>query len=118
MRVKLAYGRAGLWIDLPDTVPVTVIEPRGVAGLGDEPAAIAAALSAPVRAPPLRELVRPGDSVATVFSDLTRPMPNERMRPVLLAELAKAGVRDGHIVLINALGTHRPQTREELEQIS
>jgi nickel-dependent lactate racemase len=117
MRVKLAYGRTGLCIDLPDGAPVTVIEPRPVAGLADERAAIAAALRVPIGSAPLRELVGPGDSVAIVFSDLTRPMPNDRVLPVLLAKLALAGVGDEQIVLINALGTHRPQTREELEQM-
>jgi lactate racemase len=117
MRVKLAYGRTGLWISLPDDIPVTLIEPRATAGLVDERAAIAAALREPAGSPPLRTLVRPGDSVAIVFSDLTRPMPNDRVLPVLLAELSNAGVSDGQITLVNALGTHRAQTVQELEQM-
>jgi nickel-dependent lactate racemase len=52
--------------------------------------------------------------VAIVFSDLTRPMPNDRALPPLLDELALAGVPDEHVVLINALGTHRPQSEQEL----
>ena len=28
MHIKLAYGRTGLWIDLPDSARVTVVEPR------------------------------------------------------------------------------------------
>lgn len=114
MRLKLAYGRSGLWIDLDD-LPVTVIEPSPVPGLTDEAAAITAALRAPLGGPPLQELVRPGDRAAVVFSDLTRPMPNGRVLPPLLAELAGAGVADDEITLVNALGTHRPQTAAELE---
>jgi lactate racemase len=42
-------------------------------------------------------------------------MPNDRVLPVLLEELAH--VRTADIVLINALGTHRPNTPEELERM-
>lgn len=115
--VHLAYGRCGLWVNLPDTVPVTVIEPRFVPGLPDEAAALRDALRSPINSPPLVDLVRPTDTVAVVFSDMTRPMPNDRVLPVLLAELARAGVPDGHILLINALATHRPQTEEELRRM-
>lgn len=114
MRLKLAYGREGLWIELPEDAPVTVIEPQFVPGLPDERAAITAALRSPVGTSPLRQLVRPDDTVAVVFSDLTRPMPNDRVLPPLLNELALAGVPDDQIVFINALGTHRPQTEAEL----
>jgi len=62
----------------------------------------------------LHTLVNSDDEVAVVFSDLTRPMPSHRVLPVLLAELADAGVPREQIVLINALGTHRSQTEEEL----
>jgi len=117
MRVKLAYGRDGLWIDLPSDALVTIIEPQFTPGLPDERGAITAALRSPIGVPPLRESVTPADSVAVVFSDLTRPMPNDRALPPLLDELALAGVPDDRIVLVNALGTHRPQTGAELESM-
>jgi nickel-dependent lactate racemase len=115
--VTLAYGRSGLSLDLPDDVPVSIIEPRFVPGLPDERAAITAALRSPLSSPPLRALVHPRDTVAIVFSDLTRPMPNERVLPPLLCELAEAGVPDDRIMLLNALGTHRHQTEAELKRM-
>ena len=112
MQVHLAYGKHGLDVELP---PHTrVIQPRYVAGLRDEKAAIRQALRDPIGAPPLRELVQRGDRVVVVHSDITRPMPNERVLPVLLAELEAAGARREDITLLNALGTHRRQTPEEL----
>jgi nickel-dependent lactate racemase len=111
MKVKLAYGKEGLWVELPDD-NVTVVEPRFVPGLPDETEAIRSALREPIGTPPLRDLVKPDDTVAIVFSDITRPQPRERMLPVLLEELAH--VPSENIVLINALGTHRPNTEEEL----
>ncbi len=114
MRLKLAYGREGLYIDLPDGADITVIEPRYVAGLVDEEAALAAALAAPQGTSPLRDLVGAADTVAIVFSDITRPMPNDRVLPPLLAALRGAGVGDDQVTLINALGTHRSQSEDEL----
>jgi len=109
--VRLAYGREGLWVDLPDR-NVTVVEPRFVEGLPDEEAAIVQALRQPLDSPPLRELVKPEDTVAVVFSDITRPTPNDRLLPPLLAELSH--LPREQIVLINALGMHRQNTEEEL----
>jgi len=111
MKVKLAYGKEGLWVELPHD-DVTVVEPRFVPGLPDETGAIRSALREPIGTPPLRDLVKGDDTVAIVFSDITRPQPRERMLPVLLEELAH--VPPENIVLINALGTHRPNTEEEL----
>jgi nickel-dependent lactate racemase len=117
MRVKLAYGREGLWIDVPDSARPVVIEPLFTPGLEDEAGAIRAALREPVGCAPLRKRIEEAGrdpSVAIVFSDITRPMPNDRVLPVLLDELAQAGVRDEQIVLINGLASHRKQTEEEL----
>ena len=111
MKVKLAYGKEGLWVELPDD-NVTVVEPRFVPGLPDEIEAIKSTLRRPIGTPPLQDLVKPGDTVAIVFSDITRPQPRERMLPVLLGELSH--VSPEKIVLINALGTHRLNTDEEL----
>lgn len=114
MEVQLAYGAQGLVVDLPDDGPFTVIESNFVEGIENEPGAVISALRSPVGTPRLRDMVQPDDQIAIVFSDLTRPMPNDRVLPPLLNELRRADVRREQIVLINALGTHRPQTREEL----
>jgi len=117
MRLKMAYGRDGLWIDVPDDILTTVIEPYYVSGLQNELSALKNALKAPLAGSPLQDKISSSDTVAVVFSDITRPMPNERVVPVILDELQSAGVPDQHICLINALGTHRAQSHNELEQM-
>lgn len=112
MQVRLAYGKEGLWVDLPDH-NVTLVEPRFVPGLPDEMETIRGVLREPIGTPPLRELVQPDDTVAIVFSDITRPQPRKRMLPVLLEELSH--IRPESILLVSALGTHRPNTNEEIE---
>lgn len=112
MRVKLAYGRQGLEVFVPEGVKV--LEPRFVPGLPDERAALVAGLRKPLGSRPLAELVRPGDRVVVVHTDITRATPNERILPVLLEELETAGVARQDITLLNGLGTHRRQTEAEL----
>ncbi len=114
MKVHLAYGHDGLDVELPDG-KTTVVESQFVPGLADEAAAILEALRNPIGTPPLRELVKPDDTVAIVFSDATRPTPNDRMLPVLLGELSH--VPRENITLINALGMHRHSNPAELERM-
>jgi nickel-dependent lactate racemase len=112
MHVKLAYDKTGLPLDLDDSLNVTVVEPRFVPALADPSAAVRAALEAPLDAPPLREVVRPGQRVGVVFSDITRPAPNPLLLGAVLEILdAIPGVE---VTLFNALGTHRPNTEAEL----
>ena len=61
--------------------------------------------------------MKPGDRVVVTHSDITRPVPNERILPVILKELESAGVRRKDITLLNALGTHRQQTSDELRMM-
>lgn len=110
--VRLAYGQTGLDVTVP--ADAVVLEPRFVPGLADEPASLRAAVDAPIGTAPLRELVKPTDRVTIVHTDITRATPNDRILPVLLAVLREAGVEAENITLLNALGTHREQTREEL----
>jgi nickel-dependent lactate racemase len=114
MRIKLKYGQEGLWVDLPER-NVTVLEPQFVAGVPDEEDALVAALRNPASKPPLRECVQPDDTVAIVFSDITRPMPSDRVLPPLLAELSH--IPREQIVLINGLGMHRENTEDELRRM-
>lgn len=115
MNTQLAYGRDGLTVTLPDQT--AVITARFVPGLPAEAAALRAALRQPLNSAPLADLVKPGDTVVICHSDITRATPNERILPVLLAELEEAGIRRRDITLLNALGTHRPQTETELRQM-
>ena len=91
MDIKLAYGRDGLRVNLPDGAKI--IQAPFVPGVADEPAAIRAALRQPVAAPPLADGLRPGQTVVVAHSDITRATPNDRLLPVLLAELEAAGIR-------------------------
>jgi nickel-dependent lactate racemase len=114
MNVRLAYGPGWLPVEFPDA-RTTVIEPTPEPGLPDELVAVRAALRSPIGAPPLRETVRPSDRVCVLFTDSTRATPNERIIPWLLDELAFVPAEQ--ITLLNATGTHRPNTPAELARM-
>lgn len=113
MRVKLAYGRSGLRVELPDE-RTTVVEPTYVPGLPDAVGAIRDALRNPIGAPPLRQIAKPTDSVAISVCDVTRPMPSALLLPVLLRELRHIPPRN--IAILIATGTHRANTDAELAE--
>ena len=64
----------------------------------------------------MRELVTPTTKVCILFTDITRATPNDRIIPWLLEHL-EARVPRENITLLNQLGTHRPNTRAELEKM-
>jgi len=90
MKVRLPYGRQGLEVALPDQAQVLL--PERVPTLARPEEAVRQALRQPIGSPPLAELVRPADTVAIVFSDITRPTPNHIHLPAILSELAARGV--------------------------
>lgn len=112
MEIQLAYGRSGLVVNLP--AQTEIVNAPFTAAIPDPAAALTAALRAPINSRPLAELVKPGDTVTIVHSDITRPAPNHLMIPALVDELEGAGIRREDITLLNGLGTHRPQTEAEL----
>jgi len=74
------------------------------------------ALRRPIGTPRLRELVRPGQKVALVVTDISRKLPEEIILPLLLQELIAGGIKKSDITAVVATGTHRPNTAEELKE--
>jgi nickel-dependent lactate racemase len=111
MDVKLAYGRTGLTVNLPDNTEI--VAAPSLPGVADPAIAMLEAIRRPIGTPPLADLVKASDTVVIVHSDITRPTPNDLIMPVLLAELESAGVRREDITLLAGLGTHRQQTEVE-----
>lgn len=112
MKVKLAYGQGWLEVDCPER-QTTVITPSHAPALADEKQAVLDALAHPIQSRPLHEWIRPDSRVCITFTDKTRATPNHRLMPWLLEYLAPLVPRE-RITLLNSLGTHRANTREEL----
>jgi len=118
MQVKLKYGEQGLLLNFAETPGFAgVLHPQEAAPLPDPGAAVQAALHLPVEAPPLRELARGRRDAVIVVSDITRPVPNTLLLPLIIAELGAAGIPDAAITILVATGIHRPNEGAELERL-
>jgi lactate racemase len=114
MKVRLDYGTEGLEVDLPDE-RTTVIEPDYPKGVADPMAALRRALEEPVGSPRLEELVKESSRVAISVCDGTRAQPREKMLRALFAAMPR--VRAENVVILVATGTHRANTKAELERM-
>jgi nickel-dependent lactate racemase len=113
--LELAYGRSSVRVRVPAASLVGVLLPRDGEEIADEAALVREALEKPIGTARLRDMARPGQKVAIVTSDLTRPCPSEQLLPPVLDELAAAGIPDGDVCVVMALGLHRPMTAAEME---
>ena len=114
-QIELPFGDSQLQVDVPSERLLGVVLPRAEqCNDSAEHALVRDALARPVGTPALRTLVRPGQQVAIVVSDMTRPCPTDRLLPPMLEELAAAGVSDADVTVVVALGLHRAQTAAEL----
>ncbi len=109
----LKYGSKSLQIELPAHV-LTTTSQRDLPEPANE---IRRALAHPLGAPPLAKLIRPGEHVAIVTSDITRYTGSELYLPILVEELNRCGIADYDIEIIVALGIHRKQTSKEHQKI-
>ena len=61
----------------------------------------------------MQKVVRKGDKVAVIVSDVTRLVRTAEFLPVIISEINAAGVPDEDITIIVATGTHRAHTHDE-----
>jgi nickel-dependent lactate racemase len=116
--VLLPYGERSLSVDVPDHNLLDVILPKaGAEDTPNEADVIRAALENPIGSPRLRDLVREGQRIAIVTSDLTRPCPSDRFLPYVLQELVDAGIPDKDIFIVVGLGLHRKMTEDEIDRL-
>ncbi|MGC4053100.1 MAG: nickel-dependent lactate racemase [Paludibaculum sp.] len=117
MRTDFAFGKSGLSLELPDGPRYRVLETRWAQASADEAALLAAALDRPTGCPPLRELAAGRHSASISVCDITRPAPNRRTLPPLLARLAEAGIPKERTTILIATGLHRQATESEIVEI-
>lgn len=76
------------------------------------------ALAKPVDSAPLRSIVKKGDKVCILFSDVTRLWVRHHVfMPFVLDELEKGGVHLENVCAMCGNGDHRDQTEDEFKQL-
>lgn len=118
MLLRFGFGAGTQEVQAPDKNLMGVLHANEVElGLTGE-AEVRRALAAPIGSPRLGEIVHPGEKIAIVTSDITRPMPTYKVMPALLDELYAAGVKPEDVTLVFALGSHRKHTEEERKKLA
>ena len=118
MKLEFGFGEGVQAVEVPNRNLLGVLMANEVPkGLTNE-AEVARALAHPIGTPRLGEIVHPGEKIAIVTSDITRPCPTWRIMPALLDELYAAGCRREDIALVFALGSHRHHTPEEQRKLA
>lgn len=114
----MGFGKGVQALELREERILGILTPNEVEhGLMNE-AELARALKAPIGSRRLGEMVKPGEKIAIITSDITRPMPTARLMPALLDELYAAGIAPKDITLVFALGSHRAHTDEEKKKLA
>jgi len=111
------YGEEKRQFSLPKSWNLISAEDKPpIPGVTDPIQEIKRALDHPIGSPKIEELARPGMDVVLLFDDLQRPTPVHLALPEILGQLNRAGIPDGRITGICALGTHPVPTLEQLRK--
>lgn len=113
MKVQLGYKKDKIEVSIPEQNLRGVLKPQKALVKISEAEIIENALKDPISASPLPEIVQPGEKIAIVTSDITRPMPSAKVLPFVLERLNQAGIRDADITVVFGLGVHRKHSSEE-----
>ena len=113
MDFELGFSKGTVKFQVDDKNLLMVMNPNPVDVEVGGRAEVARSLREPIGAPRLDKVVKPGEKVVIITSDVTRPGPSYDVLPPLLDELSAAGIQDSDITVVFALGAHRPHTEEE-----
>jgi nickel-dependent lactate racemase len=117
MDVTLNYGKAGYALSLPNDLNVTVIRKQAMPVLADPARALELALARPASGAPLRRTAKDRKTACILICDITRPVPNGMILPVVIKELLESGLKAEDILVLVATGLHRPNEGEELREL-
>src|SRR4030043_1676212 len=96
-RYPIPCGKKIIFLEVPDHIPVQWVESRKMTPVPDVERAVEDALQRPIKSPRLRDLVKPGQKVALIVTDITRKLPEETILPLLIEELVAGGIKKKEI---------------------
>ena len=117
MKLEFGLGTSIETVEVPDENIIGILHASEVPHELEGEAEVKRALANPIKTPCIKEIVKPGETVAIVTSDLTRPLPSYVILPSLLDELYAAGIKKEDITIVFGLGSHREQTPEEMKKL-
>ncbi|MBQ1603765.1 MAG: nickel-dependent lactate racemase [Oscillospiraceae bacterium] len=118
MKLRFGFGTGFQEVEVPDKNLIAELHANDVPAELTGEAEVKRALLEPIGSPRLKDIVRPGEKIAIITSDITRPMPTFKVMPALLDELYAGGVRKEDVTLVFALGSHRKHTEAEQKKLA
>ena len=118
MKLEFGYGAGVQTVELPEKNLIGVLKSNPMPHERTGPDAVQDALAHPIGAPRLRALAKPGQKIAIIASDISRPVPSYEILPAVLDELIAAGCRREDVTVVFALGSHRHHTEEEKRHLA
>ena len=117
MKQIFAIGKEQIEVTIPDENVLGVLHANLPDIPLDEQNTIKNALENPIGSAKLRDIVKPGEKIVIVTSDISRPMPSYKVLPAVLDELKAVGVKNEDVSIVLALGSHRGHTDEEKKKL-
>lgn len=108
------YGKGEVKFSLDPALVMDELVINEFPALPDPEAAVLEAIRNPIGSPALRDIVKPGQTVAFIVNDPTRVARSYVFLPVLINELNAAGIPDANMRIVFALGTHHAMTEAEM----
>jgi nickel-dependent lactate racemase len=112
---KIPYGKGEMEIKIPRKNYVATLMPHFKPAQKDEAGAVKRAVENPIGTRRLKEMAQGRKSAVIVVNDITRSTATYKLLPHLIQELKDGGMKEDQIQLLVATGTHRDNTKEELE---
>jgi nickel-dependent lactate racemase len=119
LSIGFDYGemRGCFKVTIDADYPLNLLQAQEIPPLEDFFGKIRQALDEPIGSLPLKDIVKPGEQILIIISDITRPVKSEQYMPILVDYLNKAGIEDKDIKILVATGSHREATKEEIGRL-
>jgi nickel-dependent lactate racemase len=118
LKVSLGYKKEKIEVNIDDKNVLAVLKPNYVDfESADGAIEVRNSILNPIGSKQLCEIVKKGEKIAIITSDITRPVPSYIIIPEIVAELVNCGIDKSDICIVFALGSHRAHTKEEMKKL-
>ncbi len=117
MKLEFGYGSGIQSVEVPDKNLVDVLMSNPIEHERHGQEAVKYSLAHPIGSERLSKLVKPGQKIVIITSDISRPIPSFDVVPSVLEELYSAGIDKKDITIVFGLGSHRHQTEDEMKHL-
>jgi len=107
-KIELPFFDSSTELSIPDNWETQICTPKTLPTMSNDQ--LRKCFAEPIGTPKLREIAVGKKTAAVVVEDVTRPMRVDRLVPIVLGELEAGGIAREDIVIVSAVGCHKPQT--------